>query len=415
MCKLEGCEKRKKRDCGGYCGEHKWLALRLGAPIAAAEDKRALKPAYEVDSKVYAAYWHPEDFDQEAKPTWRPAVVTHRKEGEDEDEKYGAVSRYNVTYDNDDRLRGVEERYVCSAEDHELRLRLDVLDPNGGRSTTTASWRKVKGVRNATDKKSKDSWAKHVGWYVATIDGKQHNFASLKEALRAYDAATVRRKGLKTEQEDLHLPEEWEGLFGKKGNAEKEKKVSAATKRKSLTQEKEKKGPLVKKVKREGGAAANEKKPGGTRLSGYLSESGRYLGKAKAAPPVVPQSVERWLASLPPHLEIKLMLALPPIKTGRMGMTLRHDDKTFGLPMIVSLADDSPFLDTIPPFVMQNYCIVGIEDEDDGAAEVRNVKDLTRELNARRREDEPTLQEVRLVGRRGVVRPAPQSAGPLYV
>ncbi|KAL7549522.1 LOW QUALITY PROTEIN: hypothetical protein ACHAWF_012782 [Thalassiosira exigua] len=221
MCKLEGCETRKKLGCGGYCAGHKWLALKLSAPIAATEDTLRLKPVYEVDEKVYAAYWPPEDMDRETKPTWHPGVVTYVKErDEPDDEKYGEVRRYNVTYDLGDRLRGLNEHLVCSSEDYEQRLNLDVLEEGGGRKMAAASWRGVKGVRNVADKKSDDKWAKHCGWYVATIDGTKHNFASLQEALRTYDAATVRRKGLLTQEKDLNMPEEWGKLFGKEDVAD---------------------------------------------------------------------------------------------------------------------------------------------------------------------------------------------------
>lgn len=386
MCKLKGCEKRKKGGSGGYCGPCAPLALRLSAPISSTKDKGALKSVQEAGAKVYAAYWPPEDMDREEKPSWQPGVVTHRKEDEAADEAYGATYRYNVTYDSGDRLRGLEEQHVCTAEDYDTRLSLDVLGPNGGRTMASTSWRGVKGVRNVNDKKSKDLWARHVGWYQATIDGKKHDFTSLKDALRAYDAATVRRKGISTVQNDLHFPEEWNALF----QPEEEKK------------EKKKKEKKAKKAKRQ---ADN-----GDEQSKQPPKKKRKVGEKKGTPAL---SVDGWLMSLPPHLVVKLTLSLPPLNVGRMGMTLKQDEKTYGLPMITGIGADSPLRNMIPPFVVQNYCMVSIDGEEDGITEIRSIKDFTREVKARRKEVGESLQELRLVVRRGM-KPM-QSTGPLYI
>lgn len=65
------------------------------------------------------------------------------------------------------------------------------------------------GVRNVTDQTSKDGWARHVGWYVATIDGVKQTFSLLCSALRAYDSSVVRRKGLVAKESDLNIPGEF--------------------------------------------------------------------------------------------------------------------------------------------------------------------------------------------------------------
>ena len=44
---------------------------------------------------------------------------------------------------------------------------------NGGQS----SWI---GVRSQMEKDSSDAWARLVGWYVATIDGEEREFAKLE-------------------------------------------------------------------------------------------------------------------------------------------------------------------------------------------------------------------------------------------
>jgi len=595
MCKLAGCEAKKTSDGGGYCEGHAGIGLRLAAPVAAAADAAALKPVHEANDRIYAAYWQPEDMDREAAPVWHPGLVTHRRELEDDpaaDEKYGKTSRYNVTYDLGDRLRGLEERYVCAAEDHELRRRLGVLNAGGGRNASAASWRGVKGVRNVTDKNSSDPWAKHVGWYVATVDGEKHEFASLKDALRAVDAATLRRKGLLAREDDLHLPEEWPELFRKEEEKEAEVEVEEKTHDASEEgrsdgaggEDKEDEdqrptGPPAKR-RREGGSATGQAAgttPAGgaevrkkqpecktvgctrarvkkfdfycrkcygehcpeafeavlarekerreekkarkeaqemaerarekaareamereaqearkreareamereireatekeARAAGVASDAGGISdgeadvasesdgisdGKADVASDVKDRvmpdadwlldgeayerareeeydsdsasdyssqasdgeaapSVDAWLAALPPQDVLKLSLSFPPLKSGRVGVTLREDARTFGLPMIAALAQDSPLRDAIPPYVVHNYCVVSIagvagEGDEAGVVEIRSVADFTRELRARRKEEGESPQEVWLVARRGF-RP-PQSTGPLSI
>ena len=76
-------------------------------------------------------------------------------------------------------------------------------------------------MRSATDARSEDQWARLAGWYVATIEGKRHDFSNLGDALRAYDAATVRKRGLLVREAELNLPEEWSGLFADEEEEEK--------------------------------------------------------------------------------------------------------------------------------------------------------------------------------------------------
>lgn len=64
------------------------------------------------------------------------------------------------------------------------------------------------GVRNVVDKSSSDHWAKIVGWYVASIDGKDQPFSLLSDALKAYDSHTVKKLGVNTKETDLNLPGE---------------------------------------------------------------------------------------------------------------------------------------------------------------------------------------------------------------
>jgi len=45
------------------------------------------------------------------------------------------------------------------------------------------------GVRNVTDESSEDLWARHVGWFVAVVDGRERAFSQLRNALRACEAS----------------------------------------------------------------------------------------------------------------------------------------------------------------------------------------------------------------------------------
>ncbi|KAL7536345.1 hypothetical protein ACHAXR_007102, partial [Thalassiosira sp. AJA248-18] len=198
-CKLEGCDKYRQKS--GYCIRHAKLANQL-APISASNRQKSLKPLLKAGSAIYAAYWPPEDKTRDSEPDWYPGVVSSYKVSQKPaDDRYGYVRYYNVKYDDGDVLKNISEHFVFPAEEYLLHLRLD--DENPGKKNP--SWR---GVRNVTDKKSKDQWAKMVGWYVAAIDGEKHPFSLLADALRAYDASVVRSKGVLKESE-LNLPEDW--------------------------------------------------------------------------------------------------------------------------------------------------------------------------------------------------------------
>lgn len=69
------------------------------------------------------------------------------------------------------------------------------------------------GVENMVDETSNDQWAAIVGWYVADINGEEESFASLSDALHAYDSFVVQCKGNDVLEWDINLPEEWEELF----------------------------------------------------------------------------------------------------------------------------------------------------------------------------------------------------------
>lgn len=483
-CRMPGCDRSKGPDEPEYCDDSDCRALgaRLSAPpvgLGRKGDAASLKSVHAPGTRVVAAYWPPEDMDRRARPRWEPGVVTHAKERDGkQDAKYGPVRRYNVTYEVDggDRLRGLGEHEVCEEGDHALRKLLGVLGARGERSHAAGSWRNVKGVRNVTDKKSKDLWAKNVGWYVATVDGRKQEFARLKDALLAVDTSTVRKKGLLAKRGDLYLPEEWRELFRKEEEELKAMEAAAkaaeeAEKAKEAEKEKQSKAPPAKRKSTNGAASskkaktwnesesesseevdyddedtgeedyessdefmdedeneeddydsdpseeapAKKKKRAGVvsvpRASAQSTPAGAADGATKD--PEASLTVDQWLVSLASHLVVKLTLSLPPKKAGRMGVTLREDKATYGLPMIATLAPDSPLRGMIPPFVVKNYCLVSIEGEEEGIAAIRSVEDFTFELNERRKEEGESLQEVMLVTRRGQ-RPV-QPTDPLYI
>ena len=65
------------------------------------------------------------------------------------------------------------------------------------------------GVKNRVDLKSKDEYARSVGWFVTKIGREWKSFSRLADALRACDAETVRRKDAETEKMDLNLPADY--------------------------------------------------------------------------------------------------------------------------------------------------------------------------------------------------------------
>mgnify|MGYP000193082762 CR=1 FL=1 len=134
-----------------------------------------LKPLFEVGDAVQACWW-PDEKSRRANSAsaWYPGTVRSYKEKKT-NSPYGPTRIYDIHYDDDDELDGVEEQYVWSREDYTMNEKnWDYMSKK--RNKGKSSWI---GVKNATDKKSTDSWAKIVGWYVATIDGQEQKFAHI--------------------------------------------------------------------------------------------------------------------------------------------------------------------------------------------------------------------------------------------
>lgn len=203
------CKEQAKKDIQKLKHQFELENIKRLEEEAKAE-KQKLKPRYEVGEEVYAAWW-PDDKKQDEEPLWYLAriksyydqrVSTTKGAGE-----YGAVRLYKVQYTDDGSQQDhIAEHFVFPKEDYLLSINNDVHH----------EW---KGVKNVLDKNSGDFWASLIGYYVAIIDGKEQSFPRLSEALRAYDASIVKRKGDKTKQSDLNIPENWGWLLSPNGPA----------------------------------------------------------------------------------------------------------------------------------------------------------------------------------------------------
>ena len=120
---------------------------------------------------MYAAWWDSslplKDQDGTHHASWFPGRVTSYKEI-DIDSPYGPTRFYDVSFDDGDESNEIEEYWVFSKEDYLLSTRNDGV----------SSWI---GVRNETDPRAakEDKWPRIVGWYVATIDGKDQSYSRL--------------------------------------------------------------------------------------------------------------------------------------------------------------------------------------------------------------------------------------------
>ena len=171
------------------------------------KQQNTLKPLLKVGDEVTAAWWPPSTADiSESPPSgWYKGVISSFKIGYPSNKSsthyYGPVRHYSVNFEDGDRGEDIPEQFVFLQDEYEIMTMHQ--DEQEEDDDEDAQW---KGVRTVTDRQSDDPWAKHVGWYVATIDGEDHTFSLLSDALRAYDAFVVSTKGLKTKKEDLNLP-----------------------------------------------------------------------------------------------------------------------------------------------------------------------------------------------------------------
>jgi len=177
-----------------------------------------------------------------------------RQEGD-----YGPVRLYHVKYDEDGAESvDVPEHLVFPKADYLLLSAAASAADSSSTSSRSAPDKSWKGVRNVVDPTSPDRHASLVGWYVATLDGREVPFARLSDALGAYDACVARRRGDRTKRSELNLPREWEWLWrdgggddvvvgertssqdGKKGGGERERTYDDGEVRERIKAEKEK-------------------------------------------------------------------------------------------------------------------------------------------------------------------------------
>ena len=131
---------------------------------------KLLSNIIKVGEEVFAAWWDSslplKDHDG-THASWFPGRVTSYNEI-DIDSPYGPTRFYDVSFDDDDESNEIEEYWVFSKEDYLLSTRNDGV----------SSWI---GVRNETDPRAatEDTWSRIVGWYVATIDGKDQSYPRL--------------------------------------------------------------------------------------------------------------------------------------------------------------------------------------------------------------------------------------------
>ena len=112
------------------------------------KNRSITKPLFEVNDKVYAPWDNRE---------WYLGVVIDYNTLSSG--PFGPNRKYSIRFDDDESERaGIEDFYVFSERDYVLQY--------GREGYVPPKWI---GVKNKTDKKSKDYWAKAVGWYQITV------------------------------------------------------------------------------------------------------------------------------------------------------------------------------------------------------------------------------------------------------
>ena len=124
------------------------------------------KPVYKVGQNVYAPYT------QNGGKQWYLGHITKRIKT-DQTTEWGTTWKYNVTFDDGDKESGIEEEFVFETEEYLLNASDYLQNENT--------------IQNIVDTKSSDNWAREVGWYEVSIDGRKRSFSLLKEAKKAVE------------------------------------------------------------------------------------------------------------------------------------------------------------------------------------------------------------------------------------
>jgi hypothetical protein len=152
-----GDEKERAKDTSGKNADCDTNILATAYP----------KPSIKKGQKVYACWRGRNGLGRD----WYPGRVWDVKElpmGE-----YGPQRSYDVVYDDGDTESNMHEIWVMQKDEYELSLK-----------KPEEQWI---GVTNVTYPKSKDDYARLIGWYTITCDEAHQVYSSLGDALRSHD------------------------------------------------------------------------------------------------------------------------------------------------------------------------------------------------------------------------------------
>lgn len=205
--------KRLQREVGGGGNDEKHGAKRGRIHVTYKETKydeqkvmKCIRPNLKRGDKVVAAWF------SEGNRSWYNGIIADYKVIQTH-KAFGEMRVYHIDFDDGDSTKNLEDFYVMPRLDYDLEIQL------------TRKKRRLKGVINHVDVESDDEsddeyaqtkgdeYAQVRGWYTTEMTGKKE-FASLSEAMRAYDKAIVKKKGQTVQKTDLNLPMDWD--FGKK-------------------------------------------------------------------------------------------------------------------------------------------------------------------------------------------------------
>lgn len=136
--------------------------------------RRHLKPLFKKGENVYSAFW--QNAKRNDNPQWFPGTIKSFREV-DTDSPYGPTRYYDVKFDDGDEMDGVEDYYVFPHSDYELVMKNNFKN----------KWIGVKNVRDPNIDGEVGKWPRIVGWYVATLDGKESEYARLSGKCLWYD------------------------------------------------------------------------------------------------------------------------------------------------------------------------------------------------------------------------------------
>ena len=121
------------------------------------------KPVYMVGEEVYAPFVH------DGVRQWYQGHISEAI-CQQQTTEYGAVYRYNISFDDGDEANDIPEEFVFGKEEYLLNEEYIL---------------KQHAIKNVVNKTSKDRWASRVGWYEVTVGGRKRSFSLLKDAIKA--------------------------------------------------------------------------------------------------------------------------------------------------------------------------------------------------------------------------------------